>query len=159
MFTHRGATTIRDNIAYGSPSASDEEIIAAARAANADYFISQLPQGYETIVGERGGTLSGGQRQRIAIARALLRNAPILILDEPTAALDAHSESLVMSALERLMRGRTTFIIAHRLSTIREADLIVVLENGEIVEQGSHQRLLQRGGHYADLVQLQRGDL
>lgn len=153
------ATTIRDNIAYGSPTASDEEIIAAARAANAHHFITCLAEGYETVVGERGGTLSGGQRQRIAIARALLRDAPILILDEPTAALDAHSEALVMSALERLMRGRTTFIIAHRLSTIREADLIVVLENGQIMEQGCHQSLLHRGGHYAELVQLQMGDL
>ncbi|MGB0383541.1 MAG: ABC transporter ATP-binding protein [Ardenticatenaceae bacterium] len=151
------ATTIRDNIAYGRSDATEEEIIAASRAANAHYFITDLPEGYDTVVGERGGTLSGGQRQRIAIARALLRNAPILVLDEPTAALDANSEDLVMSALERLMRGRTTFIIAHRLSTIRNADLIVVLEKGRVIEQGSHHTLLSRGGHYARLVQLQMG--
>lgn len=152
------ATSIRDNIAYGRPEASEAEIMAAARAANADEFIRNLPNGYDTIVGERGATLSGGQRQRIAIARALLRDAPILILDEPTAALDAESEELVMSALERLMRGRTTFIIAHRLSTIREADLIVVLDQGRVVEQGRHADLIRRGGAYARLVQLQLGE-
>ncbi|MBI3241829.1 MAG: ABC transporter ATP-binding protein [Chloroflexi bacterium] len=151
------ATTLRDNIGYGRPGASEADILAAARAANADEFIRRLPKGYETLIGERGATLSGGQRQRIAIARALLRNAPILILDEPTAALDAESEELVMSALERLMQGRTTFIIAHRLSTIRDADLIVVLEQGRIVEKGRHADLIRLGGHYARLVQLQRG--
>ncbi len=151
-------TTIRDNIAYGRPGASEAQIVAAARAANADEFIRRLPKGYDTVVGERGATLSGGQRQRIAIARALLRNAPILILDEPTAALDAESEELVMGALERLMRGRTTFIVAHRLSTIRDADLIVVLDQGHVVEQGRHADLTRRGGHYARLVQLQRGE-
>jgi len=152
------ATSIRDNIAYGRPEASEAEIVAAAQAANADEFIRDLPDGYDTIVGERGATLSGGQRQRIAIARALLRDAPILILDEPTAALDAESEELVMSALERLMRGRTTFIIAHRLSTVRQADLIVVLDQGRIVEQGRHAELIRRGGAYARLVQLQLGE-
>ncbi len=151
-------TTLRDNIAYGRPGASEAQITAAARAANADEFIRRLPMGYDTVVGERGATLSGGQRQRIAIARALLRNAPILILDEPTAALDAESEEVVMSALERLMQGRTTFIVAHRLSTIRDADLIVVLDQGRVVEQGGHADLIRRGGHYARLVQLQRGD-
>ncbi len=151
------ATTIKDNIAYGKPEASEREIILAARAANAHEFIVQLPEGYDTVVGERGATLSGGQRQRIAIARALLRDAPILVLDEPTAALDAQSEELVMSALDRLMRNRTTFIIAHRLSTIRDADLIVVLEEGGIVEQGSHDDLLRSGGRYAHLTQLQLG--
>lgn len=152
------ATSIRDNIAYGRPEASEAEIIAAAQAANADEFIRDLPNGYDTLVGERGATLSGGQRQRIAIARALLRDAPILILDEPTAALDAQSEELVISALKRLMQGRTTFIIAHRLSTVREADLIVVLDQGRIVEQGRHTELIQRGGAYARLVQLQLGE-
>jgi len=150
--------SIRDNIAYGQPDASDEKIVAAARAANADGFIRRLSQGYDTVVGERGGTLSGGQRQRIAIARALLRDSPILILDEPTAALDAESEDLVMSALDRLMSGRTTFIIAHRLSTIRDADLIVVMDKGHVVEQGDHAELMQRNGHYARLVRLQTGE-
>ena len=150
--------SIRDNIAYSRPDASDEEIVAVARVANVDEFIRRLPQGYDTVVGERGSTLSGGQRQRIAIARALLRDSPILILDEPTAALDAESEELVMSALDRLMSGRTTFIIAHRLSTIREADLIVVMNDGHVVEQGSHAELMQRNGHYARLVYLQTGE-
>ncbi len=151
------ATTIRQNIAYGRPEASDDEIVAAAKAANAHGFIQQLADGYDTVVGERGGTLSGGQRQRIAIARALLRDAPILILDEPTAALDAESEDLVMSALDRLMQGRTTFIIAHRLSTIRDADQIVVMDKGRVVETGRHAELLAQNGHYAYLVHLQTG--
>ncbi len=149
--------SIRDNIAYGRPNATDDEIVAAAKAANADGFIRHLSKGYDTVVGERGSTLSGGQRQRIAIARALLRDAPILILDEPTAALDAESEGLVMGALERLMRGRTTFIIAHRLSTVRDADQIVVLEHGRVVEQGRHDELMRRQGTYAHLVRLQLG--
>lgn len=149
--------TIRDNIAFGRPDASQEEIETAAKAAAAHDFILSFPQGYDTPVGERGATLSGGQKQRIAIARALLRDAPILILDEPTAALDAESEELVMSALERLMAGHTTFVIAHRLSTIRNADQIVVLERGGVVEQGRHEELLRRNGVYARLVRLQGG--
>jgi ATP-binding cassette subfamily B protein len=149
------ATSIRDNIAYGNPRAHEAEIIAAARTANAHEFIMKLPEGYATLIGERGTTLSGGQRQRIAIARALLLDAPLLILDEPTAALDAAAEREVMQALERLMRGRTTFVIAHRLSTIRNADLILVLENGRVVEQGRHTDLIQRAGRYAKLVQMQ----
>ncbi len=151
------ATSIRDNIAYGAPHAQMPDIIAAARAANAHEFILKLPNGYAAEIGERGVTLSGGQRQRLAIARAILLDAPILILDEPTAALDAASEREVMQALERLMRGRTTFVIAHRLSTIRQADLILVLEDGRIIERGGHADLVQRGGRYAELVRMQSG--
>lgn len=151
------ATSIRDNITYGAPHAQMPAIIAAARAANAHEFILKLPNGYAAEIGERGVTLSGGQRQRLAIARAILLDAPILILDEPTAALDAASEREVMQALERLMRGRTTFVIAHRLSTIRQADLILVLEDGRIIERGGHANLVQRGGRYAELVRMQSG--
>jgi subfamily B ATP-binding cassette protein MsbA len=149
------AASIADNIAYGRPDAKMPAIVAAAEAANAHEFITRLPHGYTTVIGERGATLSGGQRQRIAIARAILRDAPILILDEPTAALDSNVEHEVMTALERLMRGRTTFVIAHRLSTIRNADLLLVLEHGQIVERGRHHDLLAAGGRYADLVRLQ----
>jgi subfamily B ATP-binding cassette protein MsbA len=149
--------TVRDNIAYGRPSASDEEIVAAAKLANADEFIAKMPDGYHSMVGERGLTLSGGQRQRIGIARAIIRNAPILILDEPTAALDTESEKLVMEALERLMQGRTVLTIAHRLSTIRDAHKIIVLKGGVVAEEGTHDELVARNGVYAELWRVQTG--
>ncbi len=146
---------IWQNIAYGKPEASRNEIIAAARLANADEFIVQMPDGYDTIVGERGVTLSGGQRQRIAIARAIIRNAPVLILDEPSSGLDAASEEVVFEALGRLMTGRTSIVIAHRLSTVRAVDVIFVLDKGTIVEQGTHEQLLKQGGLYAELYEIQ----
>lgn len=149
--------TIRENIAYGRPDATEQQIFEAARAANAHEFINQLPDGYESRVGERGVQLSGGQRQRISIARAILKNPRILILDEATSALDSESESLVQQALERLMAGRTCFIIAHRLSTVRNANRIVVLQAGKMVECGSHEELLSRDGLYARLVHQQFG--
>jgi subfamily B ATP-binding cassette protein MsbA len=148
---------VRDNIAYGRPDATDEEIVTAAKLANADEFIARMPKGYESLVGERGLTLSGGQRQRIGIARAIIRNAPILILDEPTAALDTESEKLVIDALERLMKGRTVITIAHRLSTIRDSDKILVLKDGVVFEEGTHDELVARGGFYAELYRVQFG--
>lgn len=148
----------RDNVRYGNWGASDEQIWEAAQAANADRFLRELPQGLDTYLGEGGARLSGGQRQRIAIARALLRNAPILLLDEATSALDAESERLVQDALERLMRDRTTLVIAHRLATVRTADRIVVMEEGRIVEQGTHADLAVGGGLYERLARLQFED-
>lgn len=147
--------TIRDNILYGRPGASESEMRAAAVAAHADMFVQALPHGYETLVGERGAKLSGGQKQRVAIARALLKDPRILILDEATSALDTESESLVQDALNRLMQGRTTLVIAHRLSTIRNADRIIVLKAGAIVEEGSHEALLRCDGIYAKLYEMQ----
>jgi subfamily B ATP-binding cassette protein MsbA len=147
--------TVRNNIAYGQPHVPMKTVEAAARAALAHDFIRALPKGYDTSIGERGVRLSGGERQRIAIARALLKNAPILILDEATSALDSESESLVQSALHNLMQGRTVFVIAHRLSTIRRANRIVVIENGTIADIGSHDNLMTRLGTYRRLYELQ----
>ena len=147
--------TLADNIAYARPGASREEIVEAAKAANAMEFISTLPEGFDTLIGENGTRLSGGQRQRIAIARALIKDAPILILDEATSALDTQSERLVQAALDELMKHRTTLVIAHRLSTIEKADRIVVMRDGRIVEEGAHEALLRQEGIYAQLHRLQ----
>jgi subfamily B ATP-binding cassette protein MsbA len=147
--------TIKENIAYGHPGATDEQIVAAAKLANADEFVSRMPHGYDTVVGERGDTLSGGQRQRIGIARAVIRNSPIMILDEPTAALDTESEKLVIEGLERLMKGRTVVMIAHRLSTLRDADKIIVLKDGVVAEEGTNDELIAKGGVYAELHRIQ----
>jgi ATP-binding cassette subfamily B protein len=144
-----------ENIRYGKPDASDDEVRLAAEAAFAHEFISTLPQGYDTFLGERGLRLSGGQRQRIAIARAMLKNPPLLLLDEATSALDAESERMVQAALESAMRNRTTLVIAHRLATVQKADLIVVLDKGRLVEQGTHAQLVAQGGVYAGLAALQ----
>ena len=149
------ATTIRANIAFGCPEASMEEIIAAARAAQAHGFVQEMPDGYETLVGERGVTLSGGQKQRVAIARALLKNPRILILDDATSSVDTETEQLIQEALEELMRGRTSFVIAQRLSTLRKADLILVLEKGRIVARGTHEELLRTSGLYAEIYHRQ----
>lgn len=149
--------TIRNNIAYGSVGVPEEKIIAAAKAAYAHEFIMALPEGYDTVVGEKGMKLSGGQRQRIAVARALVKDAPILILDEATSALDTHSEQQVQQALEKLMVGRTTILIAHRLATVRNADTIIVLQDGEIVERGTHEDLINQKGVYKRLIEIQSG--
>jgi ABC-type multidrug transport system fused ATPase/permease subunit len=140
--------TVADNVRYGRPGASDAEVVAAARAADAHDFIERLPDKYDTVVGERGARLSGGERQRVAVARAFLRDAPVLILDEPTSAVDSRTEAAILDALDRLMAGRTTFMIAHRLSTVRRADLILVLDRGRLVERGTHAELLAAGGLY-----------
>src|SRR5215813_50719 len=151
--------TVRDNIAYGRPEATFDEVVAAAKMANAHAFIEHLPEGYETMIGQRGAVLSGGQRQLLTIARAAIRGAPIVLLDEPTTGLDASSEALVMEGLARLVKGRTVVVIAHRLTTVSRADSILVLENGDIVERGTHERLLAMGGRYAGLYELQfRGE-
>ena len=147
--------SIAANIAYGSEGASEEAIIAAAEAAAAHDFISALPHGYQTRVGEAGNRLSGGERQRIAFARAMLRNTPILLLDEPTSALDAESEAKVQAAMKRLLVGRTVVMIAHRLSTVQKADRICYMEDGRIVESGTHAELVARRGRYARMVQTQ----
>jgi ABC-type multidrug transport system fused ATPase/permease subunit len=147
--------TVRENIGYGKLDASDDELKAAARAANCHEFISRFPDGYDTRVGERGVKLSVGEKQRVSIARALLKNAPILILDEATASVDTATERLIQEALERLMSGRTSFVIAHRLSTIRHANQILVLRHGEIIERGTHEQLFDLDGLYAKLARIQ----
>ncbi|MCX7670938.1 MAG: ATP-binding cassette domain-containing protein, partial [Anaerolineae bacterium] len=147
--------TVRENILFGKPDATEEEMVRAARIANAEEFIARLPDGYDTLIGERGVKLSGGQKQRLAIARAVLKDAPILILDEATSSVDTETELLIQQALERLMVGRTTIIIAHRLSTIRNADKIVVLEGRHIVEQGTHRELMAHNGLYRRLNDIQ----
>jgi subfamily B ATP-binding cassette protein MsbA len=148
-------TTVAQNIAYGKPDATRAEIIRAAQLANADEFIEKMPRGYDTMIGERGLTLSGGQRQRLTIARAIIRDSPILILDEPSAGLDAESEQLVFDALGNLMAGKTSIVIAHRLATVRRADVIFVIDEGQVVEQGTHEELLRNDGLYSRLYDLQ----
>ena len=151
------ATSVRDNIANGALGDKDADIEAAARLANAHDFIMDLPQGYDTILGERGATLSGGQRQRIAIARAAIRQAPIVILDEPTSGLDSASEALVSDALHRLSQGKTSFWISHNLSTVQHADQILYVEQGCILERGTHSQLMAQAGRYAHMYKLQSG--
>ena len=147
--------TIRENIAYGCPDASDEDIIRAARDAHAHSFIMRMPDGYDTVIGEDGGTLSQGQKQLLCIARVMLRLPPMLILDEATSSIDTMTEIRIQNAFAQMMKGRTSFIVAHRLSTIREADLILVMKDGHIIEQGTHEALLEKGGFYAELYNSQ----
>jgi ATP-binding cassette subfamily B protein/subfamily B ATP-binding cassette protein MsbA len=151
-------TSLRDNIAYGRPDAPPDAVGRAASLAQLDDFVARLPLGLDTVIGEGGATLSSGEQLRVTIARAILRDAPFLVLDEPTAALDVETEARVMAGLEHLMTGRTTFVIAHRLSTVRRADRILVVDDGRIVEQGSFAELMQRGGHFARLYQTQFGE-
>jgi subfamily B ATP-binding cassette protein MsbA len=151
--------TIRENLRYGRKSATQEEIVEAARMANAHEFIERMPDGYDTLIGERGLSLSGGQRQRLSLARTILQNPRILILDEATSSLDSESENLITEAMQRVMRGRTCLIIAHRLSTVVDADRILVLRRGELVESGPHEQLLAKGGYYRYLFEQQFGPL
>jgi ATP-binding cassette, subfamily B, bacterial len=151
------SSTVAENIAYGRPTATRDEIITAARQAEADAFIRAMEHGYDTPVGERGVMLSGGQRQRLALARAFLKNSAILILDEPTAALDAETEAAILQAMDRLRKNRTVFVVAHRLSTVRSADCLLVMHDGQIAERGRHDELVARGGQYARLCRLQFG--
>jgi subfamily B ATP-binding cassette protein MsbA len=148
--------TVASNLCLGKPDATEEEMIQAAKIANAHDFIKELPQGYQTNIGDRGGKLSGGQKQRLSIARAILKNPAILVLDEATSALDSASEKLVQEALEKLMQDRTSLVIAHRLSTIQKADKIIVMDKGQIIEQGNHKSLMEQDGAYKALVNLQR---
>lgn len=148
--------TVMENIRLGRRGATDEEVIAAAKAARCDEFIRKLPQGYQTMIGENGSTLSGGERQRISIARALLKDAPVILLDEATASLDVENESAVQDALSRLLQGRTVLVIAHRMRTVAGADHIVVLENGRVAQQGTPEELMEQGGLYRRMVELQR---
>ncbi|MBC7187326.1 MAG: ATP-binding cassette domain-containing protein, partial [Calditrichaeota bacterium] len=147
--------TVRNNIAYGMDSVAMEKVIAAARAANAHDFIMEMPNGYDTVIGDRGVKVSGGEKQRLAIARAILRDPPILVFDEATSALDTESEILVQDAIKNLLQGRTSLVIAHRLSTVRHADRIVVLHDGKIVQEGTHEELMSRGGLYRRLYEMQ----
>jgi ATP-binding cassette subfamily B protein len=149
------ATTVRENLRFGRPAASEHEVVAAAKAAQAHDFITAMPEGYDTVVGEKGDTLSGGQKQRVAIARALLQDPRILILDDATASVDTETEQLIQQALQRLMEGRTTFVIAHRIGTIRRADQILVLDGGRVVARGTHSRLLASCGVYVDICNRQ----
>ena len=147
--------TVMENIRLGRRGATDEEVIAAARAARCDEFIQKLPKGYQTMIGENGSTLSGGERQRISIARALLKDAPVILLDEATASLDVENESAVQEALSRLLQGKTVLVIAHRMRTVAGADHIVVLENGHVAQQGTPEELMEQGGLYRRMVELQ----